>query len=157
MDNNIMNNNNSNDNTIAIASMVLGIIGVITCWIPVVGLVLGIVALVLSIKGMKNAKYTNKGKGFSIAGLSCGAVGTTLSVIYLFVWIFSVLLVKYSYDTYDELTRTNRTRYNNNTYVNRSYDYDDYYDDYEDFENRIDARVNEVIEGENRFLNSLDR
>ena len=133
--NNNLNSNNSNDTSIAIASMVLGIIGIITCWIPILGLVLTIIALVLSVKGLNKSKYTNKGKGFSIAGLSCGAVGITLSVIYLFIWIFSAFIIKASYDAYDDLKRTKNT-YNNSTYTNRYYNYDDYdyYNELEDFD-----------------------
>ena len=123
--NNNLNGNNSNDIGIAIASMVLGIIGIITCWIPILGLVLAIIALVLSVKGLNMAKYTNKGKGFSIAGLSCGSVGIVLSIIYLFVWIFTGFILKTTYDTYDDYSRKNR-RYQNSTYTNSYYDRNNY-------------------------------
>ena len=53
-DEKIKQNNNSNDNSVAIVSMILGIIGVITCWVPILGFVLAIIALILSIKGFSN-------------------------------------------------------------------------------------------------------
>lgn len=131
MDNNGVingNNNNSNESSVAIASMVLGILGIITCWVPVLGLVLAIIALVLSVKGLNNSKDTNKGRGFSIAGLSCGAVGIMLGVIYMFVWILTVIVFKATYDIYDDAKKNNKYNYNNNTYVNRRYDIEDDYD-----------------------------
>ena len=123
--NNNLNGNNSNDTSVAIASMVLGIIGIITCWVPILGLVLAIIALVLAIKGLNKAKFTNKGKGFAIAGLSCGSVGITLSIIYMFVWIFTFFVLQTTYDTYKDLDKKSR-KYENKTYTNRYYNYDNY-------------------------------
>lgn len=140
LNNNNLDNNNLNDGTIAIASMVLGIIAIITCWIPILGLVLAIIALVLSIKGLNRAKYTNKGKGFSIAGLSCGSVGIVLSIIYLFVWIFTAFILQTTYDTYNDYSRKNR-KYQNNTYTNRYYDYDDYSNVLDD----LDVDLNDIF------------
>lgn len=131
MDNNGVingNNNNSNESSVAIASMVLGILGIITCWVPILGIVLAIIALVLSVKGLNNSKDTNKGRGFSIAGLSCGAVGIMLGVIYMFVWIITAIVLKTTYDVYDDVKKSNKYNYNNNTYVNRRYDIEDDYD-----------------------------
>lgn len=131
MDNNGVingNNNNSNESSVAIASMVLGILGIITCWVPILGIVLAVIALVLSVKGLNNSKDTNKGRGFSIAGLSCGAVGIMLGVIYMFVWIITAIVLKTTYDVYDDVKKSNKYNYNNNTYVNRRYDIEDDYD-----------------------------
>jgi hypothetical protein len=65
----------------AIASLVCGILGLLTGWIPfvgVVGLVLGIVAVVTGIIGVRR---TN-GRGMAIAGLVCGSLGAIFMVGY---------------------------------------------------------------------------
>ena len=69
MDNEVIkqnSNNNSNDNNTAMVSMILGIISVVLCWVPLIGLALGIVSLTLAVKGFKVSKQANKGRGFSM-------------------------------------------------------------------------------------------
>jgi hypothetical protein len=62
-------------NGMAIAGMVLGIVGIVFCWIPVVGPAIGLVGLILSIAGMSRANAVGgKGKGMAIAGLVCSIV-----------------------------------------------------------------------------------
>jgi hypothetical protein len=57
-----------------IASLVLGIIGVIIFWFPFVGFPISIVGLVLAAVGMKRLD----GKGFAIAGLVLSIIGVVL-------------------------------------------------------------------------------
>lgn len=59
-----------------VASMVTGILSLITCFIPGVGIVLGIIAIA-------TAKKDAEGKlpGMAIAGLVCGIVGLCVCVI----------------------------------------------------------------------------
>jgi len=60
--------------TMSVAAMVLGIVGLILCWIPVVGLlgvVLGLVALILGILSMRSPTGN---KGLGIVGLVIGAI-----------------------------------------------------------------------------------
>src|SRR6202030_1373950 len=57
-----------------IASLVLGIIGVIIFWVPFVGLPVSIVGLALAAVGMKRID----GKGFAIAGLVLSIIGVIL-------------------------------------------------------------------------------
>ncbi|MCM1307479.1 MAG: hypothetical protein NC223_02650 [Butyrivibrio sp.] len=69
-----------------IASMICGIMSLIWAWASygaVVGIVLGIVAVVLS-SGVKNAGAEN---GMSKAGFICGLIGIILSAVMLIVWI----------------------------------------------------------------------
>lgn len=113
-------------NTKALTGMILGIISVVVCWLPIIGLALGITSLVLSVKGNKIAKEINNGKGFAIAGISCGAVGIVLNVIYSFVWIFYFVLFKYTYDTIKDETN-----------VLREYNYNSIYRNYERNETTI--------------------
>ena len=57
-----------------IASLVLGIIGVITFWFPFVGFIISIVGLVLASAGMKRLE----GRGFAVAGLVLTIIGVVL-------------------------------------------------------------------------------
>ena len=119
---NINNNQNSNDNSTAIVSMVLGIISVVLCSIPLIGLILGIISLVCATKGLKKSKTVNKGKGFSIAGISCGTVGIVLNIVYTILWIFVGFIVK---DTYESIETLNENR--NNTLNKYKSTYNDIY------------------------------
>lgn len=58
-----------------IASMVLGIIGVLIFWFPFIGLPVSIVGLILASVGMKRTD----GKGFAIAGLVLTIIGLILT------------------------------------------------------------------------------
>lgn len=119
---NLNNSNNTEDNGNAIVAMVLGIISVVLCWVPIIGLALGIVSLVLAVKGLKKSRIINKGKGFSITGISCGSVGIALNLFYTLMWIFMGFIMKYTYDTIDNEINSNTYKYNNSVY-NRSYNY----------------------------------
>ena len=131
-DNQNMNNNQkSNDNTSAITSMILGIISVILCWVPIIGLVLAIISLVFAVKGLKKSKITNKGRGFSIAGISCGVAGIVLNVVYTIVWIFMGFIMKYTYDIIDnEIDDYNLYDYNSSYNRTYNYEYNSILDDY---------------------------
>lgn len=76
----------------AVAGMVVGIIALVTFWIPFVDLVLGFLAIGLSWGGMMQADrpgYT--GKGMGIAGLVCGIVAVipALIVMLFFFGLFA--------------------------------------------------------------------
>lgn len=70
---------------IAIASMVLGIVGIIFAFaIPFVGLICAILALVLGIVGRSQITNSNgqiAGGGMAVAGIVLGAVVLLLSII----------------------------------------------------------------------------
>lgn len=127
MDNNYesLNGNNQNeDNNIAIISMILGIISIALCWVPIFGIALGIVGLVLSIKGLNKAKMVNKGKGFAIAGLTCSIVGIFLNLIYSFAWFLAFIVLKSTVNVLENLDYNytyNNSRYNSS--YNRTYNY----------------------------------
>ncbi len=125
------NNQNSNDNTTAIVSMVLGIISVILCWVPIIGLALGIVSLVFATKGLKKSRIINKGKGFSIAGISCGSVGIALNVFYTIMWIFMGFIMKYTYDTIENEIDNNLYKYNSSYNSTYNHNYNSILDDYD--------------------------
>lgn len=103
--------NNSASNGTAIAAMVLGIIALVFFWAPVIPVILGILGLVLGIKGIlaSNTLPQNKGKGMGIAGIVCGSIGMLLGVFYTIIWIVFIAFVA---DEYDE-AKSEYNRYKN--------------------------------------------
>lgn len=59
-----------------IASLVLGIIAVLTFWFPFIGLVISVIGLVLAGVGMKRLE----GKGLAIGGLVLSIIALVLSI-----------------------------------------------------------------------------
>ncbi|MEF9987623.1 MAG: hypothetical protein RR797_00950 [Christensenella sp.] len=55
---------------LSVASMVCGIIGLIMCWVPFVGLIINALAIIFYILARKE-----KSKGVATAGLVCGIIG----------------------------------------------------------------------------------
>lgn len=70
----------------AIAAMVLGILAVI---VPYVGFVLGIIAIVMAVKTMKQIPPNTPGgaRGMAITGLVCGIVGVAFYGIVILIFI----------------------------------------------------------------------
>lgn len=69
-------------NGLGIASLVLGILGVLTSWTPVtafVGLPVSIVGVILAVLGMRRIR----GKGLAIAGLVLSIIGAVVSGLWL--------------------------------------------------------------------------
>lgn len=86
---------NPNNQGMAIASMVCGILSICTCWCyGIVGLILAILALVFY--GIHKKSNPGVKSGVATAGLVCGIVGLVLSIV-------SVLLFAYTIIHYDEL------------------------------------------------------
>ncbi len=74
----------------AVSSLVCGIIAVVLCWIPVAGIILGVIA----IKQSRNAKAAlqcspdlYEGAGIAIGGFVCGIVGTAVSGVYNLIYL----------------------------------------------------------------------
>lgn len=61
---------------LAIISLVFGIVGLLAWIIPIIGLPVGVVALVLGILGIKKSN-----KGMSIAGIVLGVICLVLTII----------------------------------------------------------------------------
>ena len=87
----------------AVASMVCGILGLVLSFIPAVGLVLGIIALILYSKATRRimeSGNTLEGKGMSNAGLVCGIlafVWGSIYFIYCIYWIVTGSIFRYPY------------------------------------------------------------
>ncbi len=79
-------------NGIATASLTCGLIGTLVAWIPfvvVVGVVLGILALVFGIKGLRRSAKVGSGRGLAISGIVMGGLTLVISVVGI---VLSVLL-----------------------------------------------------------------
>ena len=71
-------------NGLATAGFVLGLLGLLGSWIPVlniVGIILGVIGVVLAAVGLAKSKKVNAGKGLAIAGLVCGALAVIFAVL----------------------------------------------------------------------------
>jgi|Deesub1362A_J573_1020465.scaffolds.fasta_scaffold16261_2 uncharacterized membrane protein len=76
----------------AIASLVLGIVGVWWCITGVVGVVCGVLAVIFSVKAREEIKEKHlKGEGMSIAGLVCGIIGIVGGVVMTLIWLLMVV------------------------------------------------------------------
>jgi hypothetical protein len=82
-------------NGIATAALVTGIIGLLTSWF-VLGGVLGVIALVLGIVGVKKAREVSTGRGMAIAGI-------VLGILSIVVAIAVIVAAKWLVDNADEL------------------------------------------------------
>ena len=75
----------------AIASMVLGILSIVCCY---VGFILGIIAIVLGSQSKKTQTDANQPTGMATAGLITGIIGTIIwvmiDILYLFLSILSI-------------------------------------------------------------------
>ena len=87
----------------AVGSLVCGILSIVLCWVPIAGLVLGIIAIVLASKGKKAVLASpgtyNEG-GMRIAGFVCGIIGTVFSGLYTIYWVAFVAFVAEHGDTF---------------------------------------------------------
>jgi hypothetical protein len=77
-------------NGLAIASLVVGIVGLALCWIPFVGAGLPVVALGLGAAGLGRTRGTGPGRGPGIAGVVLGVLGllgaVTVTTLFVFLW-----------------------------------------------------------------------
>src|SRR5690349_18408984 len=73
----------------SIASLVLGILGLITAFIPCFGffsLIFGVLAIIFGVIGLKQAKKGNGKTGMPMAGLILGIISTAFIIIWLIVF-----------------------------------------------------------------------
>ena len=81
---------NQKSNGIAVASLVTGIVSIVLCWAPLVGLVCGILGIVFYVKTKKaidNGEMVVSAKGMATGGLVTGIIGLTFSFFYNIVWV----------------------------------------------------------------------
>lgn len=76
-------------NGLAIASLVLGIVSILFVWIPVVGILgtlMAIIGLVLGILALRQPT----GRGLAIGGLVCAGVSLLITALYVFSAVLGV-------------------------------------------------------------------
>jgi hypothetical protein len=81
-------------NGLGTAALVLGIIGVVLCWVPFTGWALNILAIVFGAVGRKRAvegQATNKSS--AVAGLVLGVVGLAVWIVIIIVALAAVSTV----------------------------------------------------------------
>ncbi len=84
-------------NGLAVAGLVLGILGLALCWLPFIGWLCAIVGIILGAVGMSRAKKIGgKGKGMAVAGLICGILGLAIGVL---LFVLATMAVN-SFDSY---------------------------------------------------------
>jgi len=73
---------------LAIASMVCGICSLVLVWVPGLGFLLGMLAVILGVVAMSQTGRDPSlgGRGMAIAGLVCGIVGMVIWLI-IFFWV----------------------------------------------------------------------
>ena len=80
----------SQENGAATAALVVGVIGFLLCWVPVIDLILGVIAIVLGSKGQKDQNgNASRNKGLGIAGIILGAFTLFISLIIMLALIAS--------------------------------------------------------------------
>ena len=80
-----------------IASLILGILALLIAFIPCIGifaLLPGIIAIVLSIVGLSQARNSNGTTGIIIAGLVISIIGTLIAAVWILFFSASGLLLK---------------------------------------------------------------
>lgn len=71
-------------NGAAVAALIVGIASVLLFWIPLLGPLLGLVAIVLAVVGIRGARTrAGGGKGMAIGGLIAGILGLIVGVLFL--------------------------------------------------------------------------
>lgn len=74
---------------LAITALILGIVGLIFSWVPVLGLVLGIVAVILGIMALKKMQP----KGLGLTGLITGGIAVILGAIWTIMFFVALSMV----------------------------------------------------------------
>ena len=68
----------------AIAALIYGILSMLCCWVPVLGFILSVAAIVLGIieiKKIGRGESSSKGKAMVIAGIILGGVGILAGIV----------------------------------------------------------------------------
>jgi len=60
-----------------VTALVLGIVGLLLCWIPFFGLILPVLAVIFGGIGI----HLNSGRGMAIAGLSIGIISVVINIV----------------------------------------------------------------------------
>lgn len=72
---------------LGIASMILGILSLICCWVPFLGFLFGIIGLIL---GLCARRIDGKKSGFAIAGIITSSIGVLLGIFMIIAAILDI-------------------------------------------------------------------
>jgi type II secretory pathway pseudopilin PulG len=72
-------------NGIAVAGMVLGLVGILLCWANFLGMIPSVLGIIFGAIGWSKANKVGRGKGMAIAGVVCGVVGLILAIVFIMV------------------------------------------------------------------------
>jgi len=87
-----------------IASLVLGIIAIITCFIPFFGAAVALIALIIAIAAMCIKRPNNEGKGMKIAGLVLSIISLIISLLVTLVLPGVLLITNLGTDLIEDAT-----------------------------------------------------
>lgn len=88
-------------NSLGITSLVLGILSLFTCWIPIIGLLIGGVSLALGIAAIVVAmKRNGSGVGYGIGGVTLGGITVLGSIAFISALVMSPELNRSSFDRF---------------------------------------------------------
>ncbi|WP_448625863.1 hypothetical protein [Geodermatophilus sp. URMC 64] len=76
-------------NGLGVAGFVTGLVGLVLCWVPWFGMVLGLVGVVLGGIGISQGKKKGAPTGLAIAGLVCGILAVLVWLL-LLAFVFSI-------------------------------------------------------------------
>jgi Protein of unknown function (DUF2510) len=71
-------------NGVAVAALTCGLVALVFAWMPlfvVIGITLGVLGLVLGVKGRRRARLVGSGRGLALTGLISGIAALVLSVL----------------------------------------------------------------------------
>ncbi|MGH8933761.1 MAG: DUF4190 domain-containing protein [Egibacteraceae bacterium] len=81
----------TNTSAIAVMSLTLGLLALLLCWVPVVGMgafPLGCFAVILALAGLRNIRRANlAGRGLALAGLTTGGIGLLIATVLLITFV----------------------------------------------------------------------
>ena len=77
-------------NALAVAGLAVGVVGLVTSWVPFVGVGLPVLAVALGAAGLGTAGRTGRGRGQGVAAVVLGAVGVVVCIavtaVFLVLW-----------------------------------------------------------------------
>lgn len=68
-------------NGVGVAGFVCGLLGLILCWVPVLGLVLGVLGVILGGIGIGIGRKSGAGTGLAVAGLVLGIISLVPAIL----------------------------------------------------------------------------
>jgi FtsH-binding integral membrane protein len=94
---------------LAIAGFVVGVVGLLICWLPIAGLIVGLVGLALSFVGQRQAQEKDAPAGLATAGIICSILAVLVGIVFTVLWVTAVDEIG---EKLDDITFTTTTKRN---------------------------------------------